>query len=50
MFENKALRKLSKPERDIVIGDQERLHNEELHKFHSSPSIFIMLKSRRMSV
>jgi hypothetical protein len=50
MFENKALRRIAEPERDVVIGDQERLHKEELHNFLSSPSIIIMLKSRRMSV
>jgi hypothetical protein len=32
-----------------VIGGWRKLHNEELHNSYSSPSIFRMIRSRRMS-
>jgi hypothetical protein len=31
-----------------VIGGWRKLHNEELHNLYCSPSIIIMIKSRRM--
>jgi hypothetical protein len=31
-----------------VTGGWRKLHNEELHNLYSSPSIIIMIKSRRM--
>jgi hypothetical protein len=31
-----------------VVGDSCKLHNEELHKLYSSPSIIRIIKSRRM--
>jgi hypothetical protein len=31
-----------------VTGGWRKLHNEELHSLYSSPSIIIMMKSRRM--
>jgi hypothetical protein len=31
-----------------VTGGWRKLHNEELHKLYSSPSIIRMIKSRRM--
>jgi hypothetical protein len=31
-----------------VIGGWRKLHNEELHNLHSSPSIIRMIKPRRM--
>jgi hypothetical protein len=33
---------------DEVTGGWRKLHNEELHNLYSSPSIIIMIKSRRM--
>jgi hypothetical protein len=33
----------------IVTGGWRKLHNEELHKLYSSPSIIRMIKSRRTS-
>jgi hypothetical protein len=33
-----------------VIGGWRKLHNEELHNLHSSPSIIRVMKSRRMRV
>jgi hypothetical protein len=48
VFENRALRRIFGPKRDELIGGWEKLHNEKLHKLHSSPSIIRMLKSRRI--
>jgi hypothetical protein len=31
-----------------VTGDWRKLHNEELHRLYSSPSVIRMIKSRRM--
>jgi hypothetical protein len=36
------------PKRDEVTGVRRKLHNEELHKLYSSPSISRMIMSRRM--
>jgi hypothetical protein len=40
---------LAGPKRDEVTGGLRKLHNEELHKLHPSPSIIRMIKSRRMT-
>jgi hypothetical protein len=48
VFENRLLRKIFGPKRDEVIGDWRKLHNENLHNMYPSPSIIIMIKSRRM--
>jgi hypothetical protein len=48
VFENMLLRRIFGPKRDEVTGGGRKLHNEELHKLYSSPSIIIMLKSRKM--
>jgi hypothetical protein len=48
MFENRALRRISGPTRDEVMGDWRKLHNEELRNLYSSPNIVRMIKSRRM--
>jgi hypothetical protein len=47
VFENRALRRISGPKREVT-GGWRKLHNEELHNLHSSPSIIIMIKPRRM--
>jgi hypothetical protein len=36
------------PKRNDMIGGWRNPHNEELHNLYSSPSIFRMIKSRRM--
>jgi hypothetical protein len=36
------------PKRGEIISGWRKLHNEELHNLYSSPSVIIMLKSRRM--
>jgi hypothetical protein len=48
VFENRVLRRIFGPKRDEVTGECRKLHNEELHALYSSPSIIIMIKSRRM--
>jgi hypothetical protein len=48
VFEKRALRRIFGPKRDEVTGGWRKLHNEELHKLYSSPSIIRMIMSRRM--
>jgi hypothetical protein len=48
VFENRVLRRIFVLKRDEVTGDWRKLHNEELHNLHFSPSIIRMIKSRRM--
>jgi hypothetical protein len=43
-----VLRRIFGPKRDEVTGSWRKLHNEELHKLYSSPSIIRMIKSKRM--
>jgi hypothetical protein len=47
VFENRVLWRISRRKRDEVTGGWRKLHNEELHKLYSSPSIIRMIKSRR---
>jgi hypothetical protein len=42
------VRRIFGPERDEVTGGWRKLHNEELHNLHSSPSIITMVKLRRL--
>jgi hypothetical protein len=48
VFENRVLRRIFGPKRDEVIGVWRKLHNEELHHLHSSPTIVRVIKSRSM--
>jgi hypothetical protein len=48
LFENRVLRKIFGPKRDEVRGGWRKLHNEELPNVYSSPSVIIIIKSRRM--
>jgi hypothetical protein len=48
VFENKVLRRIFGPRRDVVTGNGRKLHNEELHNLYSSPNIIRTIKSRRM--
>jgi hypothetical protein len=45
MFENRMLRRIFGPKRDEVTGEWRRLHNEDLHDLHSSPSIIRIIKA-----
>jgi hypothetical protein len=46
--EKRMLRKINVKKSVAVTGSRRKLHNEELHKFRSLPSIIRMLNSRRM--
>jgi hypothetical protein len=46
--ENGVLWRIFGAKRDEVTGGWRELHNEELHNLYFSPSIIIMIKSRRM--
>jgi hypothetical protein len=48
VFQNRLLRRIFGPKKDEVMGGWRKLHNKELHKSYSSPSIIRMVKSRRM--
>ena len=43
VFENRVLRSIFGPKRDVVTGEWRKLHNEDLNDLYSSPNI----KSRR---
>ena len=40
VFENRVLRRIFGPKRDVVTGDWRKLHNEELYDLYS-PTIII---------
>jgi hypothetical protein len=42
-----VLRRIFGPNRDEVTGSWRNLHNEEVYKLYSSPSIIRMIKTRR---
>jgi hypothetical protein len=48
VFENRLLRRISRPKRDEVTGARRKLHNEEFHDLYSSPTIVRVIKSRIM--
>jgi hypothetical protein len=48
VFENSVLGRIFGLKRVEVTEVWRKLHNEELHKLYSSPSIIRMIKSRRM--
>jgi hypothetical protein len=48
VFENRVLGRIFGQKRDEVTGGWRKLHNEELRILYSSPSIFRIIKSRRM--
>ena len=48
MSENRVLRRIFGPKRNVVAGDWRKLHNEELYDLYSSPNISRVIKSRRM--
>jgi hypothetical protein len=43
VFENRVLRRVFGLKRDEMTGEWRKLHNEELHDLHSSPSIIRMI-------
>jgi hypothetical protein len=48
VFENRVLRRIFGPKRDVVTGGWRKLHNKELRELYSSPSILRIVESRRM--
>jgi hypothetical protein len=48
VFENRGLRKIFGPKRD-EDGSWRKFHIDELHSLYSSPNIFRVIKSRRIS-
>jgi hypothetical protein len=48
MLENRVLRRIFVPNRDEVTGGWRKLNNEEIHKFYSSSSIILIIKSMRV--
>jgi len=48
VFENRVLRRIFGPKRDVVTGEWRKLHNEELNDLYSSQNISRVIKSRRM--
>jgi hypothetical protein len=48
VYSNSSLRRIFGPKRDEVTGEWRRLHNEELHDLYLSPTVVLVIKSRRM--
>jgi hypothetical protein len=44
VFENKVLRRIFGPKRDVVTGEWRKLRSGELHNFYSSPDIVRQIK------
>jgi hypothetical protein len=44
VFENRVLRRIFGPKRDVVTGEWRKLHNEELRDLYSSRSIIRIIK------
>jgi hypothetical protein len=45
VFENREVRRVFGPKRDVVTGEWRKLHNEELHDLSFSPIIVRVIKS-----
>jgi hypothetical protein len=48
VFDNRMVKRIFGPKRDVVTGGWRKLQNEELHNLYSSPNIITIIKSRRM--
>jgi hypothetical protein len=46
VFEDRVLRRIFGPKRDVVTGEWRIVHDEELRDSYSSPSIIRIIKSR----
>jgi hypothetical protein len=47
VFEKRVLRRIFGPRRDEVTGESRKLHKEEPHDLHSSPSIIRIIMARK---
>jgi hypothetical protein len=47
VFENRVLRRIFGPKREVTGGWRKK-HNEELHNLYSSSNIIRMIKSRKI--
>jgi hypothetical protein len=45
VFENRVLRIIFTPKREVMMGEWRRLHNEELRNLYASPNIIRVIKS-----
>jgi hypothetical protein len=45
--ENRVLKRIFGPKRDVETGESRKLYDEELNKLYSPPKIFRVNKSRR---
>jgi hypothetical protein len=48
VFENKVPRKIFRRKREEVTRERKKRHNEEFHDLYSSPSIIIIIQSKRV--
>jgi hypothetical protein len=48
VFENGVLMRIFEPKRDEVTRDWRRIHYEKLYALYSTPSIILMIKSKRL--
>jgi hypothetical protein len=48
VFENRVLRRILGPKRDMVTGGCRKLHNKENHNLYSSPSTIRRIKTKTM--
>jgi hypothetical protein len=48
VFENRVLRRIFGPNRNVVTGEWRELHNEKLNDLYCSPNIVQVIKSRRL--
>jgi hypothetical protein len=48
VFENRVLRPIFGPKRDVVAGEWRKLHSKELHNLYLSPDIIRQIRSRRI--
>jgi hypothetical protein len=48
VFENGLLRRIFGAKRDEVAGVRRKLHSEELNDLYCTPSVIVVIKSRRM--
>jgi hypothetical protein len=44
VFKNRVVRKIFGPVREDVIGDQRKLHREELHDLYFSPDVIWVIR------